>query len=84
LKQVDAAVPVAAPEMTTGVIRRIGLSCADEKRTWRASVDETTASPLEHYDIPTFGPPLDEALAGSAEALPEQFAQLDELLAGRS
>ena len=25
---------------------------------------------------------LDEALAGSAEALPEQFAQLDELLAG--
>ena len=27
---------------------------------------------------------LDEALAGSAEALPEQFAQLDELLAGRS
>lgn len=25
----------------------------------------------------------DEALAGSAEALPEQFAQLDELLAGR-
>ena len=26
---------------------------------------------------------LDEALAGSAEALPEQFAQLDELLAGR-
>lgn len=27
---------------------------------------------------------LDEALAGSAQALPEQFAQLDELLAGRS
>jgi uncharacterized protein YndB with AHSA1/START domain len=27
---------------------------------------------------------LDEALAGSAEALPEQFVQLDELLAGRS
>ncbi|GGA41097.1 SRPBCC family protein [Dyella nitratireducens] len=27
---------------------------------------------------------LDEALAGSAEALPEQFAQLDELLASRS
>ncbi|HET6553522.1 MAG TPA: SRPBCC family protein [Dyella sp.] len=27
---------------------------------------------------------LDEALAGSAEGLPEQFAQLDELLAGRS
>lgn len=27
---------------------------------------------------------LDEALAGSAEALPAQFAQLDELLAGRS
>jgi len=27
---------------------------------------------------------LDEALAGSAEALPEQFAQLDELLAGRA
>jgi uncharacterized protein YndB with AHSA1/START domain len=27
---------------------------------------------------------LDEAIAGSAEALPEQFAQLDELLAGRS
>ena len=27
---------------------------------------------------------LDEALAGSAEAQPEQFAQLDELLAGRS
>ena len=27
---------------------------------------------------------LDEALAGSAEALPEQFAQLDELLAGSS
>ena len=27
---------------------------------------------------------LDEALASSAEALPEQFAQLDELLAGRS
>ena len=27
---------------------------------------------------------LDEALAGSAEALPEQFAQLDELLAARS
>lgn len=27
---------------------------------------------------------LDEALAGSAEALPEQFAQLDALLAGRS
>jgi len=27
---------------------------------------------------------LDEALAGSAEALPEQFAQLDELLAGGS
>ncbi len=26
---------------------------------------------------------LDEALAGSAEALPEQLAQLDELLAGR-
>lgn len=26
---------------------------------------------------------LDEALAGSAEALPEQFAQLDELLAAR-
>lgn len=26
---------------------------------------------------------LDEALAGSAEALPEQFAQLDELLASR-
>jgi uncharacterized protein YndB with AHSA1/START domain len=26
----------------------------------------------------------DEALAGSAEGLPEQFAQLDELLAGRS
>jgi uncharacterized protein YndB with AHSA1/START domain len=26
---------------------------------------------------------LDEALAGSAEGLPEQFAQLDELLAGR-
>ncbi|MGO4501471.1 MULTISPECIES: SRPBCC family protein [unclassified Dyella] len=27
---------------------------------------------------------LDEALAGSAEGLPEQFAQLDDLLAGRS
>jgi uncharacterized protein YndB with AHSA1/START domain len=27
---------------------------------------------------------LDEALAGSAEALPEQFAQLDALLAGRA
>jgi uncharacterized protein YndB with AHSA1/START domain len=27
---------------------------------------------------------LDEALAGSAEGLPEQFAQLDALLAGRS
>jgi uncharacterized protein YndB with AHSA1/START domain len=27
---------------------------------------------------------LDEALAGSAEGLPEQFAQLDELLASRS
>jgi len=27
---------------------------------------------------------LDEALAGSAEGLPEQFAQLDELLAARS
>jgi uncharacterized protein YndB with AHSA1/START domain len=27
---------------------------------------------------------LDEAIAGSAEGLPEQFAQLDELLAGRS
>lgn len=27
---------------------------------------------------------LDEALAGSAEGLPEQFAQLDELLAGRT
>lgn len=27
---------------------------------------------------------LDEALAGSAEALPEQFAQLEALLAGRS
>jgi uncharacterized protein YndB with AHSA1/START domain len=27
---------------------------------------------------------LDEALAGSAEGLPEQFAQLDELLVGRS
>lgn len=27
---------------------------------------------------------LDEAIGGSAEALPEQFAQLDELLAGRS
>lgn len=27
---------------------------------------------------------LDEALAGSAEALPEQFAQLDDLLADRS
>jgi uncharacterized protein YndB with AHSA1/START domain len=27
---------------------------------------------------------LDEALAGSAEGLPEQFAQLDELLAGES
>ena len=27
---------------------------------------------------------LDEALAGSAEALPEQVVQLDELLAGRS
>ncbi|KQZ57158.1 ATPase [Lysobacter sp. Root559] len=27
---------------------------------------------------------LDEALAGSAEALPQQFAQLDELLAGGS
>jgi len=27
---------------------------------------------------------LDEALAGSAEGLPEQFAQLEELLAGRS
>ncbi|MDW2981273.1 MAG: SRPBCC family protein [Rhodanobacter sp.] len=27
---------------------------------------------------------LDEALAGSAEGLPEQFAQLDELLAGRA
>ncbi|MBM7126261.1 SRPBCC family protein [Dyella flava] len=27
---------------------------------------------------------LDEALAGSAEGLPEQFAQLDELLAGGS
>jgi hypothetical protein len=26
----------------------------------------------------------DEALAGSVEGLPEQFAQLDELLAGRS
>jgi len=26
---------------------------------------------------------LEEALAGSAEGLPEQFAQLDELLAGR-
>ncbi len=27
---------------------------------------------------------LDDALAGSAEGLPEQFAQLDELLAGRA
>jgi uncharacterized protein YndB with AHSA1/START domain len=27
---------------------------------------------------------LEEALAGSAEGLPEQFAQLDELLAGRA
>jgi len=27
---------------------------------------------------------LDEAISGSAEALPEQFAQLDELLAGRA
>lgn len=27
---------------------------------------------------------LDDAIAGSAEGLPEQFAQLDELLAGRS
>jgi uncharacterized protein YndB with AHSA1/START domain len=36
-----------------------------------------------HELYPTTGA-LDEALAGSAEGLPEQFAQLDELLAGRS
>src|ERR1700731_1515884 len=29
-------------------------------------------------------PAFDQALAGSAEGLPEQFAQLEELLAGRS
>ena len=41
--------------------------------------DRTLVTFHERYPTPEA---LDEALAGSAEGLPEQFAQLDELLAG--
>jgi len=49
--------------------------------TFEENAGETLVTLHERY--PTKAA-LDEALAGSAEALPEQFAQLDELLAGRS
>lgn len=38
---------------------------------------------LTFHEIYPSAAALDEALAGSAEGLPEQFAQLDDLLAGR-
>ena len=43
--------------------------------------DQTRVTLHEHYPSKAA---LDDALAGSAEGLPEQFAQLDELLAGRA
>jgi uncharacterized protein YndB with AHSA1/START domain len=49
--------------------------------TFEEDADRTRVTLHELY--PTEAA-LDEALAGSAEGLPEQFAQLDELLAGRS
>jgi len=49
--------------------------------TFEENAGETLVTLHERY--PTKAA-LDEALAGSAEALPEQFAQLDELLASRS
>ncbi len=39
---------------------------------------------LTYHELYPTTAALDEALAGSAEGLPEQFAQLDELLAGGS
>lgn len=48
--------------------------------TFEAQDGTTRVTLHERYPTPEA---LDEALAGSAEALPEQFAQLDALLAGR-
>ncbi len=47
--------------------------------TFEESAGKTLVTLHERYPTPAA---LDEAIAGSAEALPEQFAQLDALLAG--
>ena len=49
--------------------------------TFEEKAGQTLVSLHERYPAKEA---LDEALAGSAEGLPEQFAQLDELLAGRA
>ena len=49
--------------------------------TFEEKAGQTLVSLHERYPTKEA---LDEALAGSAEGLPEQFAQLDELLAGRA
>jgi uncharacterized protein YndB with AHSA1/START domain len=55
--------------------------CAVTTVTFEENAGRTRVTLHELY--PTAAA-LDEALAGSVEALPEQFAQLDELLAGGS
>ena len=58
---------------------------SDQGAVTTVTFEETAGKTLVtlHEIYPTKAA-LEEALAGSAEALPEQFAQLEELLAGRS
>lgn len=58
---------------------------SDQGAVTTVSFDENAGKTLVtfHELYPTTAA-LDEALAGSAEGLPEQFAQLEELLAGES
>lgn len=58
---------------------------SDQGAVTTVSFEENAGNTLVtlHEFYPTTAA-LDEALAGSAEGLPEQFAQLDKLLAGRS
>lgn len=57
---------------------------SDQGAVTTVTFEESTGKTLVtlHEIYPTSAA-LDEAIAGSAEGLPEQFAQLDELLAGR-
>ena len=94
--RVSPRVPPSDVRSTDGVLRHVQGSDAEQAHR----VDERRRRPgrRDHGDVredagktlvtlheryPTKAA-LEEALAGSAEGLPEQFAQLDGLLAGRS